>query len=232
MKDMRSQSSQRLGMNDSFELLFALKNANYNATDRDPFWWPNSGTFEVIVGAILTQQSKWEKVEESLQTLKNKNLLSLDAMANIELEFLSHCIKPSGFYNQKAKNIQRLARHIIEDFGDFFTFKETVSREWLLSQKGVGEETADSILCYGCLQEAMVVDSYTNRLVSHYGFAFQSYTELQEWLIAGLDEKRLRTLYESDIARNEVYARFHGKIVMFCKENMRGKVLKCGVPGL
>lgn len=219
-------------MNNSFELLVALKNAGYKANERDPLWWPKSGTFEVVIGAILTQQAKWEKVEVSLERLNNEGLISLEKMAKIEPSLLATYIKPSGFYNTKAKNLQRLASNILNDFGDFPTFQQEVSREWLLSQKGVGEESADGILCYSCLQEAMVVDSYTNRLVKHYGFEFERYGELQEWLIDGLDEGKLEKLYGKSISLLEVYARFHGKIVMFCKENMRGKVLKNGVPGL
>ena len=225
-------SSLKLGMNSSFELLEALKRAGYDATERDPFWWPHSGAYEVIIGAILTQQAKWEKVENSLNNLQQANLLSLETLANTPIEVIAHYIKPSGFYNTKAKNIQKLSVNILNEFGDFSSFKESVSREWLLAQKGVGEETADGILCYGCLKEAMVVDSYTHRLLSHYGFSFESYGEIQEWLIEGIDDKKIEKLYGRSLTRTEVYARFHGKIVMFCKEKMRGKVVKEGIPGI
>lgn len=220
-------------MNDSFELLRALKNAGYPKSARDPFWWPRSGTFWVVVGAILTQQTKWEKVEKSIENLETCGVDRLDILARLEIETLAECIKPSGFYNTKAKNLRALAKAILETFNTFETFQANVTREWLLAQKGVGEESADSILCYACYQEAFVVDAYTARFLNAFGYDFESYEALQSWMLEGLNDRdALRRLYAKEISLHELYARFHGKIVEYCKENSRGKVVDVGRLGL
>jgi len=214
-------------MNNSFELLCLLKNAGHLKTLRDPLWWPRSRTFWVIVGAILTQQSKWEKVEQSLENLEKAGVESLEKFFICKLESVCELIKPSGFYNTKAKNLQALCRAILEDFGSFESFCETASREWLLGQKGIGQESADSILCYACEREAMVVDSYSARLLYAFGYEFESYESLQAWFCEGIEMHwhKIQALYGRDVSLNEVYARFHGKIVEFCKENSKGKIV-------
>lgn len=212
-------------MKSSFELFLALKSAGYLKNERELLWWPQSGTFEVVVGAILTQQAKWEKVEKSLENLRKEGKLKLEALANIDSNELAILIKPSGFYNTKAKNLKNLCRNIQGTFGDFENFSLHVSRDWLLVQKGVGQETCDSILCYACQQEIFVVDSYTNRLLNAFGYEFESYEELQAWMMQGINEniQEALNLYEKPLTLNALYARYHGKIVEFCKENMRGK---------
>ena len=202
-------------MRSSYQLYKALKDMGYLKEERDEFWWPNSGTFEVVVGAILTQQTKWQKVEKSLQNLAGK--LELETLANIDLKELQTLIKPSGFYNTKAKYLKGLCKNILQDFGDFETFKDEVNREWLLSQRGIGKETADSILCYACYRPVFVVDSYTDRILRAFGYEFESYDEIQEWMQRGISEN----IDEKDLHR--VYARFHGKIVEFAKDFVRGK---------
>ena len=212
---------------DSFELLVALKNSGHIKEEREELWWPKSGTFEVVVGTILTQQAKWIKVEKSLENLREQNLLNLESIAKLDVTELSLLIKPSGFYNTKAKNLKKLCQNIFEEFESFENFSLHVNRDWLLSQKGIGEESADCILCYACFREAMVVDSYTNRLIMKLGYEFESYSQLQEWLISGIQSnlEKVNKLYGKDISLNTIYARFHGKIVEFCKANSTGKNL-------
>ncbi len=207
---------------DSFELLKELKKRDYIQAE---FWWSKSGTFEVIVGTLLMQQTKWKKVEKSLMNLREKNLLNLNSIAQIEQKELAALIKTSGFYNTKAKNLKKLCQNIVEKFGYFEVFALHVEREWLLSQKGLGEESCDSILCYGCFREVMVVDSYTNRLLKKLGYEFESYGEIQEWLESGIESNldKINQLYKTEMSLNRIYARFHGKIVEFCKENSHGK---------
>ena len=221
-------------MNNSFELFNALKKAGYIKHERELLWWPRSGTFEVIVGTILTQQTKWEKVEKSLDNLRNAKKLELEALASIDIEKLAELIKPSGFYNTKAKTLKLLCQNIYDTFGDFENFSLHVSREWLLSQKGIGAESADSILCYACKREVMVVDSYINRLLSAYGYEFESYDALQEWLVSGIEQhiEKINELYEKEFDLHVIYARFHGKIVEFCKKNMSGKKVNLEELGL
>jgi len=217
----------------SAELLAALKRAGYLQNERDPLWWPNSGSFEVVVGALLTQQTKWERVEESLENLKKNKLLSLDEIAGVPVAHLSELIKPSGFYNTKAARLKQLCINIKEDFSNFETFRAEVERDWLLSQKGIGMESADSILCYACYHPVMVVDSYTNRLLDALGYTFETYMAIQEWLHEGIEENRsmVTDLYGNHVSCNLVYARFHGKIVEFAKEYIRGKKVDISVLG-
>lgn len=212
-------------LRDSYELLYALKKSGYLKTHRDPLWWPNSGTQEVIFGAILTQQTKWERVEASLSNLREAGLDSLESFTDADIQIITALIKPSGFHNTKAQRLKMLCRHILEDFGSFEDFQEKVDREWLLKQKGIGMESADSILCYGCRRDVFVVDSYTGRLLEAFGYRFESYEEVQEWIVEGLEENmdKIHTLYRREVSRHQLYARFHGKIVEFSKENIRGK---------
>ncbi|RAX53153.1 3-methyladenine DNA glycosylase [Helicobacter sp. 16-1353] len=204
----------------SFELLVFLKNQLLLKDSKDEFWWENSGSFEVVVGAILVQNTKWENVIFSLNNLKNQNLLNLESLSNCDLRLLESLIMKCGFFRQKAQRLQNLCANILESFGDFENFKENVSREWLLSQKGIGFESADSILNYALYREVMVVDRYTQRLLSECGFEFYDYDEIQNWLQNGIIEnyERVENLYGKNVSLAKVYARFHAKIVEFSKQ--------------
>ena len=212
-------------LRDSYALWLALKEQGYLAKDSPPYWWPNVGTFEVVIGAILTQQSKWEKVEKSLENLKNANLCSLEALSESSIMIVESMIHPSGFYRKKAKVLHDLAHAITKDFGDFETFVMEVSREWLLAQKGIGFESADAILCYACKRDVMVVDNYTNKLLQALGYDFENYAALQEWLMQGIEENynQISRDYEN-CSYFTIYSRFHGKIVEYMKENVRVNV--------
>ena len=202
----------------SYELLKELKKKNL-LKNRPKFWWPGYGTFEVVLGAVLTQNTKWENVEKALQQLKVKSeKLKVEEIALYDPVYLAELIKPAGFYNQKSKRLIALSRNILRDFGDFETFRENVDREWLLNQKGIGFETADSILCYACGRDIMVVDAYTRRLLKKHGYEFESYDEMREWCERGIEENwdKLKEDYENSF--NLCYAKFHGKIVEFMKK--------------
>ena len=212
-------------MQSSYELFYALKKMGFLKIDRDPLWWPNSSTFEVIIGTILTQQTKWEKVEQSLTNLKEAELLSLERLSHADVEQIARHIKPSGFYNTKAYRIQILCQNILNTFDTFELFQNEVSREWLLGQKGIGLECADSILCYGCKREVFVVDSYTHRLLEALGYHFDEYMEIQSWMQEGIEANfdKINQMYEAKTTLHTIYAHFHGMIVEFSKEHVRGK---------
>lgn len=213
-------------MNDSYTLWLALK--NLNLLENSPrYWWPNVGTFEVVVGAILTQQTKWQNVETSLQNLNNAKLLSLEAISKTPVMIVEEMIKPSGYYKKKSKVLHNLSNAIFESFGDFETFKDSVSREWLLSQKGIGFESADAILCYACQRDVMVIDNYTNKMMQAFGYEFDSYDELQEWMMRGIEENysEISAHYDDSVSFFTIFSRFHGKIVEYAKQNNQGKLL-------
>lgn len=213
-------------MFDSYDVLIALKKLDL-LKDRSSWWWPNALSFEVVVGAILTQNTKWENVEKSLNSLKVHSILSDDEsslknIAQIQQDVLASHIVPSGFFNQKSARLIMLCRNILEDFGSFGGFTEGVDREWLLSQKGVGKESADSILNYACAKEVMVVDKYTYKFLCALGVEIEDYDELQAWFENGLNAniKKTLELYENKITLAQIYARFHGKIVESSKKKI------------
>lgn len=205
-------------ISDSFELFSTLEKLKL-LENSPPLWWPAYGTFEVVIGAILTQNTQWERVIISLDNLRSRELIDLTMIAQCHSESLMELIRPSGLFKAKAQNLIRLSHNILQEFGDFETFSLTVHREWLLSQKGIGPETADSILCYACARPAMVVDAYTARLLNPFGYEFESYDELQEWCEAGIRG------YFDEVQLPAAYARFHGMIVEYVKRNSKGKVV-------
>jgi endonuclease-3 related protein len=204
----------------SFDLFERLHRLSLIPKD-NPLWWPNFGTFEVVISAILTQQTQWKKVESSLSNLRHLGLTTLNALASSEQWIIAQAITPSGFYNMKAKRLIGLCHAIIDEYGTFEVFQEDVTREWLLDQQGIGMETADSILCYGCQRDVMVVDRYTAKLLGTLGLFDESeleYELLQEWFMSGVDIQfeKLKSLYEIE-SLNAYYAHFHGMIVEYCK---------------
>jgi len=205
---------------DSYELLSRLKSLGYDNVSRDPWWWPESGTFTVVVGAILTQNANWERVEISLENLRNEGLLAPERLAEYPAASLEALIRPSGFHTAKGRNLRELSRKIIDEFGDFEIFREEVERDWLLARRGIGPETADAILNYACYREAFVVDSYTARLLKALSYEFTGYDEVQAWMVEGVAGSEERLFPELPTA--QVYARAHGMVVEYCKANRKG----------
>lgn len=206
-------------LSDSWELFSALEKLKL-LENSPPLWWPAYGTFEVVVGAILTQNTQWERVKVSLDNLRNAEILAPDLLSRTHHETLMELIRPSGLFKAKAANLIRLSHNLTQEFGDFETFALSVDRDWLLCQKGIGPETADSILCYACARPAMVVDAYTARLLNAFGYEFDSYDELQEWCEAGVRG------YFDTVQLPAAFARFHGMIVEYVKRNSKGKKIE------
>lgn len=205
-----------LQLTDSFELYSALEGLDL-LQNSQPLWWPQHGTFEVVVGAILTQNTQWTRVTVSLANLSQADVLTLEALSTIDPEMLMELIRPSGLIKAKAANIIKLCQAIREDFGSFEVFAHEVTRKWLLAQKGIGPETADSILCYACERPVMVVDSYTARLLRAFGYEFENYGDLQEWCERGIRE------HCDEAILQRTFAHFHGMIVEYVKSNSKGK---------
>ncbi len=211
-------------MQDSYDLLEGLAKRDLPVQARDPWWWPNSGTYEVVIGAVLTQNTRWQKVEEALKNLRSLEATTIEGLAALDDGLLRDAIKPAGFYNTKAKRLKLLNQAIGDKFGDFETFQVEVDRRWLLEKKGIGQETADAILNYACYREAMVVDAYTAALLRAFGYEFDDYRAIQAWLIEGLkiNDTRVRRLFPN-IPKAQIYALFHGMIVEYVKTHKRGK---------
>jgi len=198
---------------------------NHKSRNLDKIKWPGEGTFEVILGAILVQNTNWKNVEKALNNLKSARKDSLNGICELENSELATLIKPSGFYNTKAKRLKTLCLAIKNEFGDFENFKENASREWLINVKGVGAETCDAILAYACGKPYMVVDAYALRIVAYFDYNFECYDEAAEWL-SSLDYDEIYKFLDSEeFDEVEILKLYHALILEFCKENFKGKIL-------
>lgn len=150
-------------------------------------WWPAESEFEMMIGAILTQNVSWNNVEIAIENLRNKNLLDPCAIKNSYLEELQEHIKPTGFYKQKSKRLKRLADAVIEKGGLNKLLEKEDLREFLLDIKGIGPETADSIILYAADRPKFVIDSYTMRIMRRVMDLEGKYQELQRFFEINLD---------------------------------------------
>ncbi|MGC8610510.1 MAG: endonuclease III domain-containing protein [Thermoplasmata archaeon] len=135
-------------------------------------WWPAETRYEVIVGSILTQNTSWKNVEKAIKNLKEKGILDIEKISEIDLRDLYELIKPSGFYKQKAERLKNISRRILIDFGNvenMMNYDLDYLYKYLISLKGIGEETAESILLYALDKKIFVVDSYTIRIFQRLG---------------------------------------------------------------
>lgn len=179
-------------------------------------WWPAEDPFEVCLGAILTQNTNWENVKRAIENLKRENLLSPRALREISVEDLASLIRPCGYYNVKARRVKNFVSYLTDGYGgDIDNLrKEDPSelRRQLLSIKGLGPETTDSILLYALDLPFFVVDAYTHRILSRHGLIPEviSYDELQEIFHQNL---------ERDVS---LYKEFHALFVacgkIYCKK--------------
>ncbi len=157
-------------------------------------WWPGETPFEVMVGAILTQNTNWKNVERAIDNLKRAGILSLAAMSELPLELLAEYIRPAGYYNIKAVRLQNFFTLLNEQWdGDlefFLSQSRDTLREQLLSVKGIGPETADSMVLYAAHLPIFVVDAYTHRILTRHELIDESfdYHAIQELFMDNLEE--------------------------------------------
>ena len=178
-------------------------------------WWPGETAFEVAVGAILTQNTNWGNVSKAIMNLKSGGLLSFEALQALPYADLACLIRPSGYYNLKAKRLKNLLQMILERYqGELnLLLQDDVARgrENLLSVQGIGPETADSILLYAGNHPLFVVDTYTHRIFSrHHLLADESdYDSIQETFMHMLP------------ADSSFFNEYHALIVRLGKEYCR-----------
>jgi endonuclease III related protein len=157
-------------------------------------WWPGDTPFEIMVGAVLTQNTNWSNVSKAIDNLKNENLLTFEKLHELPVEALAHKIKPAGYFNIKAVRLKNLLNFIGSEYGgsleDMFTGDTRSLREEILTVKGIGPETADSILLYAGSRPVFVVDAYTHRIFGRHDLVASedSYYELQEYFMLSLPE--------------------------------------------
>ncbi len=180
-------------------------------------WWPAETPFEVCVGAILTQNTNWNNVEKAIENLKRENLLTPEKIISCPDEKLQKLIRPAGFFKQKSSYLKNLSKFIVEEGGieNLKTQETGTLRKRLLNIKGVGKETADSILLYALDKPSFVVDTYTKRLFYRLRIVNKenvSYEELKS---------SVENTFPPEKENLEIYKEFHALIVRHAKERCR-----------
>jgi endonuclease-3 related protein len=136
-------------------------------------WWHADSLFEICVGIILVQRTTWKNAAKGIKNLKKRHLLKIKKIVDIPLEELRNLLRPTGFYRQKAEYLKVFSQYTQENYsGDLEKwFKKSTEdlRKELLQLKGIGEETADSILLYAAQKPVFVVDVYTRRILERMG---------------------------------------------------------------
>lgn len=136
-------------------------------------WWPGDGAFEIIIGAILTQSASWDNVDKALANLKAQGLLEPAALRAMAQEELATLIKPSVYFNAKARKVKAFVQYLWEHYSDdleaLLERDAHHLREELLSIYGIGEETADDIVLYAANKPIFVIDAYTRRILGRLG---------------------------------------------------------------
>jgi endonuclease III related protein len=182
-----------------------------------PKGWPGGSPFEIMVGAILAQNTAWKNVEKAIRNLKTYDLLDARKIHELDQDTLALAIKPAGTYNLKAARLKGFVAWFLERFeGDVERMKKASPdrlREELLEVRGVGPETADAILLYALDMPVFVVDAYTHRVLTRHELAMEeaTYEDLKEY-------------FERSLPRNaKLFNDFHALIVSVGKDFCRPK---------
>ncbi|MGR0479958.1 MAG: endonuclease III domain-containing protein [Candidatus Electronema sp. V4] len=182
-------------------------------------WWPGDSPFEIMVGAVLTQNTNWQNVEKAIANLKAAGQLDPAQLAALSTEELAELIRPAGYHNLKAARLKNLLALIEEQGGvEALLAQPTATlRELLLRVKGIGPETADSIVLYAASRPVFVVDTYTHRIFSRHGLISEDsdYFQMQELFMTHLEE---------DAA---FFNEYHALFVRVGKEFCRKSTPKC-----
>ena len=199
---------------ESKEILYSIYQKLYRAFGPQ-HWWPGDTPFEIAIGTILTQNTNWTNVEKAIQNLKRENALSVRALHTMPVKVLAELIRPSGYFNIKAKRLKSFIAFLENDYHGSMKIMRNMDivslRKKLLSIHGIGSETADSILLYALDKPVFVIDAYTKRVLSRHGIMDykDSYDTFQELFHSTL---------KKDIQMfNEYHALFVRVGKMFCK---------------
>ncbi len=180
-------------------------------------WWPGETDLEIIVGAILTQSTAWSNVEKAITNLNHQQVLTVAGLDKIKESELAELIRPSGYFNQKAKKVKAFIHYLrVHHYGQLDSLlgiEPTTLRKELLSIHGIGEETADSIILYAARKPSFVVDTYTRRIFYRLGCHPEkiSYPELQSIFTRNLPSEE------------KLFNEYHALIVAFGKNQCQKK---------
>jgi endonuclease III related protein len=196
-------------------------------------WWPGKTPFEVIVGAVLTQNTSWTNVERAISNLRAASLLSPGAIEKVPLRRLERLIRSSGYFRQKARKLKAFCGFLRGEYGGslkrMFETPTIVLREKLLGVFGIGPETADSILLYAGDHPVFVVDAYTKRMLSRHGWARENakYDDVR-WMFEREfpgDVKRFNEFHALIVHTGKNFCRTHDPL---CGECPLGRYLEEG----
>jgi len=187
-------------------------------------WWPADSPFEVIVGAILVQNTAWENVRKAIDHLRQRDLLEPRALHDVPLEELEDLIRPVGYYRVKARRLRNLLDFLVSRYDGsleaMFRVPLARLREELLRVNGVGPETADSILLYAGGLPTFVVDAYTYRVVTRHG-----------WLDFDADYDAIQDYFQSGLPEDvRLYNEYHALLVEVGKRHCRKRPVCQGCP--
>ncbi len=184
-------------------------------------WWPAETIDEIVIGAILTQNVSWSNAAKAIAALKAENLLSMAAIYRSSAESIARLIVPTRYYNQKAQKLKNFAefyqKHFNGSYDEMFKCCAASLRKQLLQVKGIGRETADSILLYAGSKPQFVSDAYTARLLGRLGLVQPNSTY----------EEIVHFAEEQTVSDAELYKDIHAQIVHFSAVICRSKPL-CG----
>ena len=187
-------------------------------------WWPGETKLEVIIGAVLTQNTSWKNVEKAINNLKCHKALDVSVLYKMNIATLARIIRPSGFYNIKSKRLKNIVNVLYENYNGNISKLNNINmfrmREILLNIDGIGRETADSIILYALDKPIFVIDAYTKRfLKNHRLFNGQNdYDTMQKFF--------MRNIPQDVYLFNE----FHALIVYLCQNYCKKTPLCEGCP--
>jgi endonuclease-3 related protein len=184
-------------------------------------WWPADTPFEVCVGAILTQNTSWKNVRKAIDNLRQDGCLDVFSINDMPAEILAEKIRPAGYYNIKADRLHSFTRFLVSKYnGDVATMarEETgILRKALLDVKGIGPETADSILLYACGKPVFVVDGYTLRALARHDVIDED-----------SDYRRVQELFMDHLPKDvELYNEYHALWVAVGKDYCKKRQPRC-----
>ncbi len=185
------------------------------------YWWPAESPFEVLVSAVLVQNTSWSNVEKVMGILREEGMRTVEDLDDLAIEELFELIRPVGYYRIKGKRLKNLLAYIRDRHGGsleamFQTPLDRLRRE-LLEINGIGPETADSILLYAGNLPTFVVDAYTLRIFARHG-----------WAEPDCDYHQLKSLFEDGLERDAaLYNEYHALLVRLGKERCYKRKPQC-----
>ena len=187
-------------------------------------WWPGETRFEIITGAILTQNTNWANVEKAIANLKSAHLLTPEKLCHLNVSELAELIRSAGYYNIKAKRLKSFLSWLFRNYDGRLANLENLDtdrlRAELLAVKGIGRETADSILLYAFGRLTFVVDAYTARVAVRHGL-----------IEPDADYEQLRELFQSNLPQDaQLFNEYHALLVRLGKEFCRPNAKCPGCP--